>query len=496
MESTNSKIEEDKLDNDMIDVAKGENMKTKSELFQKKLKRIKTERNQIAYIYDEKYYYRKERVNKNGEIMYRCIKYRDPSRCGSYFTLYNDKVIKANLKHCHEENLKQISSLITKDSIKNRIENNENIFTVTLKRIYEDIKIKNTAPENMPKFEGIKTQLYEKLNKNVPKDVEDINTIDFNSNYFKTLYKEKFLVYHDEELIILQSKIQAKIMYDNSKDVFIDGTFYSAPKAIYQIIIIRVNIEDTNRFATTGFALCKNKTELLYKKLLLEINKNINYEINKIFKPTFIHIDFELALSNAIINVWNSSEIKYCYFHYQQLIERKRKKFIDLFNNEIEIKELFKRIKTLPLIKPIYVKDVFDLIKSNNRFEELEEFLVYYEEQFFNIYDIKYWNYYDQYYLRTNNPCEGFNNKLNSFFAKKPTFYRLINVLAKEELLVKNEYEDLIFNGFGKICKLGGGDYYSCLIYYKDKDEEIKGNSISSKNKRLKLWYEASLRLP
>jgi len=298
LESPNSKIKEDKLDNDMIDMAKGENMIKKSE--QKKLIMIKTERNQFAYIYDEKYYYRKERVNKNGEIIYRCNKYRDPSRCCSYFTLFNDKVIKANLKHCHEENLKEISRLITKDSIKNRIENNENIFTVKLKRIYEDIKIKNTAPENMPKFEGIKTQLYEKLNKNFPKDVEDINTIDFNSNYFKNLYNEKFLVYHDEELIILQSNIQAKIMYDNSKDIFIDGTFYSAPKAIYpiiiiiiMIIIIRVNIEDTNRLSTTCFALCKNKAELLYKKLLLEINKNINYEINKIFKPTFIHIDFD-----------------------------------------------------------------------------------------------------------------------------------------------------------------------------------------------------------
>ena len=171
----------------------------------------------------------------------------------------------------------------------------------------------------MPKFEGIKTQLYEKLNKNVPKDVEDINTIDFNSNYLKTLYNEKFLVYHEEELIILQSNIQVIIMFDNTKNVFIDWTFYSAPKAIYQIIIIRVNIEGPNRFATTCFALCKNKTELLY------INKNINYEINKIFKPTFIHIDFELALSNAIIIVWNSSEIKYCYFQYQQLIERKEK---------------------------------------------------------------------------------------------------------------------------------------------------------------------------
>ena len=59
------------------------------------------------------------------------------------FIIYNDKVIKANLKHCHEENLKQISRFKKKDSIKNRIENNENIFTVKLKRIYEDIKIKN-----------------------------------------------------------------------------------------------------------------------------------------------------------------------------------------------------------------------------------------------------------------------------------------------------------------------------------------------------------------
>ena len=125
---------------------------------------------------------------------------------------------------------------------------------------------------------------------------------------------------------------------------------------------MRVNIKDTNRFETTCFVFCKNKTELLFKKLFLEINKNMNSENNKIFKPTFIRVDFELELSNAMTRVWNSSEIKYCYFHNQQLIERKRKKYIDLFNNEIEIKEFFKRIKALPLIKPIYVKDVFDLI--------------------------------------------------------------------------------------------------------------------------------------
>ena len=35
-------------------------------------------------------------------------------------------------------------------------------------------------------------------------------------------------------------------MSENSKDIFIDGTFYSAPKFVNQIIIIRVNIKNTN----------------------------------------------------------------------------------------------------------------------------------------------------------------------------------------------------------------------------------------------------------
>ena len=74
------------------------------------------------------------------------------------------------------------------------------------------------------------------------------------------LYGDKFLVYHDKDLIILQSKIQSQIINENLKDLFIDGTFYSAPKAIYQIIIMRVNIKDTNRFETTCFALYKNKS--------------------------------------------------------------------------------------------------------------------------------------------------------------------------------------------------------------------------------------------
>ena len=111
-------------------------------------------------------------------------------------------------------------------------------------------------------------------------------------------------------------------------------------------------------------------------------------------------------------------------------------------------------------------------------------------------FDIEFWNYFNQYRLRTNNPCEGFNNKLNSYFDKKPTFYNLINILAREELLVKKETENTIINGFKKLCRIGPSEYYELVQYFIEKENDIKGNTLKSKKEKINLWYDASLRLP
>ena len=108
-------------------------------------------------------------------------------------------------------------------------------------------------------------------------DVENLADINVENGYFKTVYKEKFVIFKDDNVIILQSEFQSKIMSANSEDIFIDGTFYSAPKCVYQILIIRVNIKDTRQYSTTCFVLCNNKKEELYYKVLSEISKNMNF---------------------------------------------------------------------------------------------------------------------------------------------------------------------------------------------------------------------------
>lgn len=59
-------------------------------------------------------------------------------------------------------------------------------------------------------------------------------------------------------------------------------------------------------------------------------------------------------------------------------------------------------------------------------------------------YDIGDWNYYENIENTTNNCCESYNNKLNNYFNKKPTFFKTLYILREEESLIHKEYERLI----------------------------------------------------
>ena len=86
-------------------------------------------------------------------------------------------------------------------------------------------------------------------------------------------------------------------------------------------------------------------------------------------------------------------------------MEKRRKKFLAEYTNYQEVRELFKRIITLPFIDTMFIKDVFNKIKRDT--EDLpnciKEFILYFEHQFIEHYPLQYWSYFKQYTLRTNN---------------------------------------------------------------------------------------------
>ena len=157
----------------------------------------------------------------------------------------------------------------------------------------------------MPRFSIVKSTIYREINKKFPKEINSLNEWNFESPYTKTKTNEDFFIYKSNKIAIFQSGIQAKLMIDNSSYIIIDGTFYSEPIDVCQIIVSRVSLENHHKYFTKSYALALDKKEDTYKEILNKINKNIKVYALKInlkvnYKPKFIHCDMELALINAI----------------------------------------------------------------------------------------------------------------------------------------------------------------------------------------------------
>ncbi len=503
------------------------------ELNDYKFEKIFTKFNKEGYIENKEFIYYYDKTLKNNIKIFRCNQYKNKTfneRCKCTIKVSNDKIIERTGTHNHNKLEKNAIKLYLKNEINKKIENSENKFDFKIKNSYDNLKI-NIKSNNIPSFDSLKSSLYRKKNKELPDNVENFQEIDINSPYLKTKDEKEFCFYKNDECLIFMSETQINILFNNQKNIFIDATFFSAPKTT-QLLIIRANDDYSKNYYTILFSIMKNKTEKLYKEIFNQMKLKINsykekYNINKSINIKTIHSDFEIGLINAARAAWPASKIKLCLFHFRQSIERKKKQYNNLLKNEIEVQQIFKQINTLPLIPIEYVEPVFTTIENENRFNELNSFFIYFRETYIKRFNPELWNYYNIANHRTNNVCEGYNNRINGFFSQKPTLWQLINhlsspdivhtrtfittlsggvdyvrrtqrvnILSNEEKIIKKNYEGDVEFGLKKIKYYDGGDYISCLPYFIENYESIKGNSEADKKEKLKIWLEATIKLP
>ena len=78
------------------------------------------------------------------------------------------------------------------------------------------------------------------------------NGIPQESEYYKTLNGEEFLCYKGENILIFMSEFQASLLYKYNQHIFLDGTFYVASNASYQIMTMRLHEINEDNFYTVG----------------------------------------------------------------------------------------------------------------------------------------------------------------------------------------------------------------------------------------------------
>ena len=234
---------------------------------------INSQKNEKLLQIDNKYYFYKTYTSKTEDkITWKCINYKNKSiRCDAMIkTDSKNNILEWKNIHNHLTDRIEFQRKRVKSEIKKKINSNNNPFLLNPKKVYDEALAKENS-SLVPSYNSIKSGIYRQINKNIPKEPENIEDIPDDFPGFKTNEDKIFLIYRDKDIMVLQSENMAKILDAYPKDLFADSTFKICPKPFSQLLVLRVNDYFHNTFHTVCFILMKNKTKFLYMKGLVKM---------------------------------------------------------------------------------------------------------------------------------------------------------------------------------------------------------------------------------
>lgn len=290
----------------------------------------------------------------------------------------------------------------------------------------------------IPKLEDAKWAMYKKrkTKQQIRKIVYDnVSEVEIPATFTSFLLDD----YNQDgcRILVFFSKID---LLPNIKEFFIDATFKSTPKPFYQLLVVHGDLGstvNTTKVVPLFFALMSHKDENSYLQLFNMLkNKAPNW------MPKVVHIDFEMAISNALKHHFPNVAIRRCYFHFKQTIYRKYK---NMNGSKMKIyKKIVSLCTVLPLLPLEMVTEGYIYIKCKSLMLEndtIDEFMEYIEDYFFRSEEfVQEWCIASERH-RTNNVCEGWNSKLNKAINKNYNpilkFLTVLKQIADESVKIK-----------------------------------------------------------
>ena len=434
---------------------------------------------------------------KNDKLSYRC----KSKNCGVLLTISKEELNKLNnnsgIEIYYDLNKKHIcygiinKTINVKDIITDHIEKGRVLINASLDKPL-NWHINNLIDYNIKlTVEQIKDILYAEIDKRYQSDnvcLNNINNItisfDDNDTTLKDLpfcYEVKKILnpeknFREERFIVYTSLYQMK-HFINSKDIYIDINYKSAPKGYHQIISFISYCHELKTYLPVFIVPMTHKSRISYYNIFKSIKSIIKQNKLTITNSNNLNFicDFEKSLREVIKKVFPNSTIYGNFFHFYKNIWLKAKKF-NLCKNEniIYTKKILFALGLIVLIKKEnikkYLKELSEYIKTipeeNDLRKNYEIFLNYFRKKWAKSKYINFeginsedWNY------RTNDIIESFHTKLS-----KATEY----LFPKMSLLIYN-IQEVVRSYFPKI------DYKLTNVHQNNETEEKKEEIIEDK---------------
>lgn len=166
---------------------------------------------------------------------------------------------------------------------------------------------------------------------------------------------------HLNNIILITCKSNLNFLCNYNTYIFGDGTFTYKPSYFYQMY--GIHVYKNGFYIPLIIAFLPSKSFNCYLAMWNFIRELCMNEIQQLFNPISIRLDFEIAAHQAFKNVFNNSTIKACRFHLGQSWYRKINSIPDLkqfYNDQSsDIAKWLTMFFGLPFLPSNQVEDAF-----------------------------------------------------------------------------------------------------------------------------------------
>ncbi|CAC5420933.1 unnamed protein product [Mytilus coruscus] len=258
--------------------------------------------------------YRKVSVLKHNNISYRCT----IKSCKASVTTDSDglTIVKTQNEHNHVADDRKTEAKELR--VRSR-EKSGDVFSRPSKIVRTDLQ--GTKESHLvPKYlKNASLAVYRERRKDtpvLPKSRDDVHTAT-SFMLIETNKSEKFLLTNDREkgVLIFSTHLNLECLCNDMSAIFIDGTFKCCPKYFYQLYTLH-GCKNGN-YVPLIYALLPAKDEQCYE-VMWKIICDLCRQQQRSFVPEVIHIDFEQAMHNEIMDAFPQCRIDCCRFHLDQ----------------------------------------------------------------------------------------------------------------------------------------------------------------------------------
>ncbi|RWS18939.1 uncharacterized protein B4U80_06707, partial [Leptotrombidium deliense] len=252
----------------------------------------------------------------------------------------------------------------------------------------------------------------------LPPEPKSRALINLSGDWLETNNKEQFLAINDgtTDRIVVYATKEFAIRMAKADILFSDGTFKSVPKLFMQLYTFHAKYD--KQMIPLAYCLLPNKSATTYKRLL-NLLRDWILTLGFTLNPKEMMVDYEQAMIAAIKEVFPSTRIRGCLFHYTQCIYRNVQSYglsIDYISTsdnevdgtiEVDFKKVIRRFLALPFLPLEQLEEahteMMEDIDLND--ERIAAFSDYHLDTWFKegaTFSRELWNQYRNFCDRTN----------------------------------------------------------------------------------------------